>query len=1485
MLELLLDRFRNRFRFKAPHVLFASILLFIATHTATAQTTAWNGLGGDGVWTTAANWTNGVPGVGASVTIDASFGTITGVPAITLNSLTITGTGTLAFGSDVNPRLITITGTLTIPSGATLLLGQPSLRFNVLLTSSASGFINGTLTINCATPIRSFQNDGNLTIGPTGIVNQGSFAANFVLSPNATLQIGSPQGIVTGGGSGNIQVTGGGTSYSTSANYVYNGTGAQNVGSALPATVNSLTSNNTTTVSLANSVVVTNALIVNAGTFNLGTRNVTAGSVNLTGSTISGTGTITLNGDITTNANATTAAISAPIALNGANRNFNVALGGSNPDLSVSSIISGGNSITKLGAGILNISNGGNTYSGGTSISAGTLVMGAASPLGTGSVTVTAGATLDLNGNNLTNTLSLAGTGVAGGALQNSGAAATCSGLLSLGGNATILANAGAINITNVGTITGSGNNLTLDGNAGGSVASIIGTGAGSVTKSGTGTWTLSGASTFTGGVTLNSGTLNINNSSALGSSAGTFTINGGTIDNTTAGTINLTNYPQQWNGDFIFNGTRNLNLGNGNVTVTANRNISVNANTLTVGGVVSAGSYNLTKSGAGTLAFAAGDVTVNNLNVNAGTLIAPTGNLNIAGIFTNSGTFNNNNGTVNYNGSTAQPIAQVTYYNLTCSGSGTKNATGNLTVSNALTNTVVLDMGANTLSYGSVNNTGGTIRFSGTNGLAINSGTVEYYGSSQTITSGTYNNLTITQSSGNALLNAATTINGTLTINSGNLVLGANNLLLGSSASVSIVAPSASRMIVASGLGQVIKAYGSTGPFTFPIGDAGPNYSPITVNVTSGAPTNINVSVVASKHPNNSSTTNYLKRYWNVTSSAASVATISANYVGTDVNGAETSTGSAQLNGTFNQNTNPWIKYVALGGSTLTASNASLTAGQTSAFTGITLANPSVSISGATPICTGGAGIMITANPVGDATFVYAWAPAAGLSSTSVANPTANPLTTTTYTVTVKDGNGIAATANAIITVNMPPSITTQPVNQTVCQGSGVTFSVAGTGTGLTYQWRKNTVNIGGATSSSYSILSTVAGDAANYDVVVSGTCAPAVTSSVATLTVNVLPQITSSPSNSTICETTNTSFTVNAGSTTSPTYQWQVSTDGGATFNNVSGGVYSGSATATLSLTGVPYGYSGYQYRAVVGGACTPTVNSSPATLTVQQNAVVSVGPTNVTACQGATVTFSVTASGSNLSYQWQENGVNLTNTGIYSGVSTGTLTLTGITLALSGNKYQVVVNNGSGACSATVTSAFATLTVNKIPDAAATDVIICSGASTNIAITNPNATPGTTFTWTVQSSTNVTGASAGAGVLINQSLTSTDGINIGSVTYSIIPQAAGCAGIPFAVNATVNPIPQVSAQANVAFCPGASINIPLVATIAGSTVSWTNTNIAIGIPASGLGNLVFSGGSNVTGADVIGTITYQASKNGCTGTTKNFNLTIHPSPVVAA
>jgi Concanavalin A-like lectin/glucanases superfamily/Secretion system C-terminal sorting domain len=95
----------------------------------------------------------------------------------------------------------------------------------------------------------------------------------------------------------------------------------------------------------------------------------------------------------------------------------------------------------------------------------------------------------------------------------------------------------------------------------------------------------------------------------------------------------------------------------------------------------------------------------------------------------------------------------------------------------------------------------------------------------------------------------------------------------------------------------------------------------------------------------------------------------------------------------------------------------------------------------------------------------------------------------------------------------------------------------------------------------------------------------------------------------------------------------------------------------------------------RALAGCEIRRLFNSSPFSyITVQ--------PVNVTGAPAGTVHFTVTDTGTGNTHQWQENSgtgyVNLTNTGIYSGVTTATLNLTGITSTMNNYKYRCIVAN---------------------------------------------------------------------------------------------------------------------------------------------------------------------------------------------------------------
>jgi len=147
-------------------------------------------------------------------------------------------------------------------------------------------------------------------------------------------------------------------------------------------------------------------------------------------------------------------------------------------------------------------------------------------------VTVASGAALQLQGGISTTAavgLTLNGTGTAtNGALENVAGSNTYSGLIALGSNSTIGSDAGTLTLSNTGTIIGSGNNLTLTGSGNGNLASIIGTGAGTLAKSGSGTWTLNGANTYTGETVVNAGTLVVGVNGALPDAG--VSVTGGTL-------------------------------------------------------------------------------------------------------------------------------------------------------------------------------------------------------------------------------------------------------------------------------------------------------------------------------------------------------------------------------------------------------------------------------------------------------------------------------------------------------------------------------------------------------------------------------------------------------------------------------------------------------------------------------------------------------------------------------------------------------------------------------------------------------------------------------------------------------------------------------------------------------------------------------------------------------------------------------------------
>ncbi len=270
-------------------------------------------------------------------------------------------------------------------------------------------------------------------------------------------------------------------------------------------------------------------------------------------------------------------------------------------ELSVSAVVAdqaGANGLIKTGAGNL-VLTAANTFSGGATISGGTLTVsgfstpGLAQPLGTatGSLSI---------GSNVSGSLAYAGV--------FSGSRPTMAQAITVGaaGGATLLSTTAGQSVGISGGINGGGNALTFDGPGNTLlIANPISGNGTSLTKNGSGTLTFdpSLVNTYTGGTTINAGTVNASTAANLGTANSPLTFSGGTL---------------QFAASFDPTAGRTVMIGPGDAT------IDTQSNSVTFGSSLgNGGSGGLTKIGTGTLSFnpAAAETYSGSTTVNAGTL------------------------------------------------------------------------------------------------------------------------------------------------------------------------------------------------------------------------------------------------------------------------------------------------------------------------------------------------------------------------------------------------------------------------------------------------------------------------------------------------------------------------------------------------------------------------------------------------------------------------------------------------------------------------------------------------------------------------------------------------------------------------------------------------------------------------------------------------------------------------------------------------
>ena len=305
--------------------------------------------------------------------------------------------------------------------------------------------------------------------------------------------------------------------------------------------------------------------------------------------------------------------------------------------------------------------------------------------------------------------------------------------------------------------------------------------------------------------------------------------------------------------------------------------------------------------------------------------------------------------------------------------------------------------------------------------------------------------------------------------------------------------------------------------------------------------------------------------------------------------------------------------------------------------------------------------------------TVTYSWAPATGLSSTTIANPIASPASNTTYTVTMTSG-GCSTTANTSVTVNQTSVAGAVSTNQTICSGTQPANITIGTSTG-TIQWQSSTDNsvfnnIVGQTANTLTGVTIGNLNATRYyrAVVTSGVCS-SVNSNVVTVNVNQ-PSVGGNVSGSTtVCAFSNSgtlTLTGNVGNIV----KWQSSD-----VANFSVGVLDiPNATASLSylnLSGTTY------YRAVITNGVCATAFSSVATITVDNAATGGTLVGAATVCYGNN-SGSLTLSGhSGTIIGWESSLNNFATTGIPVANTTTTINYSNL---LATTYYRAKLSGGT-------------------------------------------------------------------------------------------------------------------------------------------------------------------------------------------------------------
>jgi gliding motility-associated-like protein len=485
-----------------------------------------------------------------------------------------------------------------------------------------------------------------------------------------------------------------------------------------------------------------------------------------------------------------------------------------------------------------------------------------------------------------------------------------------------------------------------------------------------------------------------------------------------------------------------------------------------------------------------------------------------------------------------------------------------------------------------------------------------------------------------------------------------------------------------------------------------------------------------------------------------------------------------------------------------------------------------------------------------------------------------------------------IGVPVDMTVTVRPEPVVTTV-ANQSFCPqvfvNGGISFPLSSNVAGAVMNWTSSNSAIGlvaGSGTGNFSF--TAADNQTGVDIVstitVSATSAGCTSagSNIKTFTITIKPRpVVSAITDITVCPGDAVSIPAFASNTGGgETYAW--------TNDNTSVGL-AGSGSGNIAGYFAPANNTGSDVVGNISVVATRNSCAGPARtfkITVRPQPVVTT-IANQSFCPGDAISIPLTSNVAGATLNWSNNN---TSTGLAasgSGNITTTAPANNTGADIVGTVTVSAVANGCTSNGANVKTF--TVTIKPTPIVTAvTNITVCSGANVPAtAFTSNVAAGGVTFNWTNNNTAINLGASGSGAIAAFTAATNNTGVPIVG-TINVTGVKNSCSGPVMSYTITVNPEPVVTTVVNQQFCPGDAVNIPLLSNVAGATLNWSNSNTAIGLVASGTGNIAFTAPANNSGADIIGTITVSATANTCTSTgtnQKTFTITIKPTPIVNA